>query len=184
MLIWAASLMLLSPTLHYSWSFSWQITEQHFNPLGLTLVKLGLLPKRAGLLFFFSFFFPFSPPKSIQMVSFATICSLPLGQMLFLSSPWHGTLQACLCSSAFLQLLAALVPPCPQVSHGFFQEQHLPINPLSVLSSSLKPEDDLPLATFQYFLLKYQILLCLQGKHTQKLYPFGLLNNQCKICLW
>lgn len=148
--------MLLSPTLPYSWSFPWQITEQQFHPVGLTLEKLGLLPKRAGPLFSFSLvFFSFSPPKSIQIASFAAICSLPLGLMLLLRSLWHGAIQACLCSSASPQLLAALVPPCPQVSPGLFQEQHLPISQLSALSSSLQPEDDLPFAPFQYFLPKY-----------------------------
>lgn len=96
--------MLLSPTLPYSWSFPWQITEQQFHPVGLTLEKLGLLPKRAGPLFSFSLwgFFPFPPPKSIQIASFAAICSLPLGLMLLLRSPWHGAVQAC----AHLHLLS------------------------------------------------------------------------------
>lgn len=148
--------MLLSPTLPYSCSFPWQITEQQFHPVGLTLEKLGLLPKRAGPLFSFSLvFFFFLFPTQVYSNSF--FCS-----NLFSSSGPDAVAEVpvawCysgLCSSAFPQLLAALVPPCPQVSPGLFQEQHLPISQLSALSSSLQPEDDLPFAPFQYFLPKY-----------------------------
>lgn len=63
--------MLLSPTLPYSWSFPWQITEQQFHPVGLTLEKLGLLPKRAGPLFSFSLvFFFFLFPTQVYSNSF------------------------------------------------------------------------------------------------------------------
>lgn len=95
MQIWVASVMLLSLTLQSIWSFLWQITEQICSSAGLTLVELGLLPNsRAGMLFF-SFF----PPKSIQTVSFAAICSLPLGLMVCC---WGLlgivlSIQACLC---------------------------------------------------------------------------------------
>lgn len=124
MLIWAASLMLLSPTLLYSWSFPWQITEQQFNPVGLTLVSRVCCQRELAC---FSFLFS-SSLSPTQIYSNSFFCSSLLsssgpGAVAEVSLAWSSS--GCLCSSAFPQLLPALVPPCPHFQ-GLFQEQHLP----------------------------------------------------------
>lgn len=149
MLIWAPSLMLLSPTLQYSWSFP---CKQLSSNLTLTSVSWVCCQRELACFSFLGFFPPFPPPKSIQIVPFAAICSLPLGLMLLLRCPWHGALQGCLCSSAFLQLLAALLPPCPRGS-GALSGAAPPLQ--SALCPFSKPKTRRCFATFQYFLPKY-----------------------------
>ena len=131
MLIWAASVMLLSPTQQYIWSFPWQITEQKFNSVDLTLGEPFLLPNsRAGILFF-----SFPPPlvqqfllqQSVLLLWAWWCCRGPLAQHEpFLPLPLGWT-----CSPAFRQLRPALGPPYLQVSPGSSWErcyQQLPIS--------------------------------------------------------
>lgn len=146
----SCSLMLLSPTLQYSWSFPWQKTEQQFNPVGLTLLSWVCCQGELACFSFlvFLFYFSFSPPKSTQIVSFAAICSLPLGLMLLLRSPWHGLFRSAFAHLHFFSFWQPWSLPAHRSLQVYFRGSTSPsLSSLSFLQ-----------ATLQYFLPKHQIL--------------------------